>query len=198
MSMSISTTWLAPKRVLIPTSTHPDTPIPSQVIFTDELINATSIYLADLSFKLQANAHTEQLLKQKLRAIRHIDPDDALCRLAETAVRPPDIPTTERPLDHVGDPAAGAADVHLGEVAEGEETFMQVGRSPVGEEAVAFHLPELDPTKPLAVGHGLAGQRVNWAGVTEFHLVFCHVYQTLIECGAYEYHGTHDLSCTAI
>ena len=137
-------------------------------------------------------------MEKKLCTIGHIDPDDVFSRLAEAAVRPTDLPVTDRPLDHIGRPSAGPANVHLGEVAEGEESLVEVGSGAMGEEAIALHFPKLDPTEPLAVSHGLAGERVNRTCVPEFHLVLCHVDQALIERRADEYHGAHELACMTI
>jgi hypothetical protein len=153
--------------------------------------------LADLGFKLEADAHAEELLVQQLGAVRHVDPDDALRGAAEQAVGPAHLLAAAAlggPHDDVGHPLAGLADVHPREVAEGEEPLVEVGGGAVRQHAVALHLPELDAAEPLLVLHRLPRERVHRTRVPELHLVLRHVDQPLVEGRPHEHQRLHPLA----
>ncbi|KAL6994039.1 hypothetical protein U1Q18_012146 [Sarracenia purpurea var. burkii] len=59
--------------------------------------------------------------------------------------------------------------VHLGGVAKGEESFMQICHCTMAYEAFRLHLAKFDPSEMLSDCHQLSGEWMHQTGVVEFH-----------------------------
>ncbi|PON74551.1 hypothetical protein PanWU01x14_049580 [Parasponia andersonii] len=69
---------------------------------------------ANPGFKLQVDAHAEEFLAQQLGPIRHINPNDVISRLADPAIRTPDLTTASQcSLNNVRTILAFLANMHL-------------------------------------------------------------------------------------
>ncbi|PON99232.1 hypothetical protein TorRG33x02_050920 [Trema orientale] len=77
---------------------------------------------ANTGFKLQVDAHAEEFLAQQLGPIRHINPNDVISRLADPAIRTPDLTTAGQcSLNNVRNILAFLANMHLRRVTQSEE-----------------------------------------------------------------------------